>query len=164
MSRILIYLISIFFFSCDSNEQVYQAQGEFINSNNIKIGTVEIVQQGSGSNFRIHLDTLLPGYYAMHIHEIGKCESPEFLSAGDHHGLKPNGSLSGDFKPIHVKNEVSKYTGKLKKFSQIIFLKDIYLNPDLESTIIDKNGSAIIIHENENGGKRIACANIVEKS
>ena len=97
-------------------------------------------------------------------HENGKCESPEFLSAGDHHGLKPNGSFSGDFKPIHVKNEVSKYTGKLKKFSQIIFLKDIYLNPDLESTIIDKNGSAIIIHENENGGKRIACANILKKS
>ena len=62
MSRLLIFLISIFFFSCDSNEQVYQAQGEFVNSNNIKIGTVEIVQQGSGSNFRIHLDTLLPGY------------------------------------------------------------------------------------------------------
>ena len=164
MSRLLIFLISIFFFSCDSNEQVYQAQGEFINSNNIKIGTVEIVQQGSGSNFRIHLDTLLPGYYAMHIHENGKCESPEFLSAGDHHGLKPNGSFSGDFKPIHVKNEVSKYTGKLKKFSQIIFLKDIYLNPDLESTIMDKDGAAIIIHENENGGKRIACANIVKKS
>ena len=47
--------------------------------------------------------------------KMKKCESPEFLSAGDHHGLKPNGSFSGDFKPIHVKNEVSKYAGKLKK-------------------------------------------------
>lgn len=163
MSRILILFIFLIFSSCNSNDKVYQAEGEFINSENIKIGTVEIVQQGKGSNFRIHLDTLQPGFYAMHIHENGKCESPQFISSGGHHGLKSDGTFTGDFRPIHVKNEVSKYTGKLKKFSQIIFLKNIYLNPDLESSILDLNGSSIIIHENQDGGKRIACAKLSEK-
>ena len=67
------------------------------------------------------------------------------------------------FKPIHVKNEVSKYTGELKKFGEIIFLKDIYLNPSSELTILDSNGSSIIIHESSEGGRRIACAEINRK-
>lgn len=163
VSKILFLIMILSFTSCDSTNLVYQAEGTFINSNNLKIGSVEVVEQGKGSNFRIHLETLKPGFYAMHIHQVGKCNPPEFTSSSGHHGMKAGGTFYGDFKPIYVKNEVSKYTGKLKKFGQIIFLKDIYLNPSSELTILDSNGSSIIIHESSEGGRRIACAEINRK-
>ena len=162
-SKKFLLIILLTLFSCNSSDQVYQAEGVFVNSANVKIGTVEIVQQGDGSNFRIHIDTLKPGFYAMHIHEKGECAYPSFLTSGGHHGIKKDGTFYGDFHPINVKNEVSKYTGKLKKFSQIIFLKDVHLNPDSKFTIMDNDRSSIIIHQSAQGGKRIACADLYKK-
>ena len=161
MNKLLIMLSFLLCVSCNNSSDVFMANGIFIDSQNKQIGTVEIIEQGFGSNFRIHLESLLPGAYAMHIHEKGICDTPEFVSSGGHHGLRADGSFSGDFNPIYVKNDVSKYTGKIKKFNQIIFLEDILLNPDSELTIIDEDGSSIIIHENYNGGRRIACAKII---
>lgn len=156
-------LILFFIISCNTSDEVYQAEGVFINSENIRIGTVDIIEQGNGSNFRLHLDTLKPGSYAMHIHEKGSCDFPDFLSAGGHHGLKEDGSFYGDFHPIYVKNELSQYTGKLKKYNETKFLDNIHLSPDSNFTILDSDGSSIIIHESPNGGKRIACAVINKK-
>ena len=164
MNRTLLILVLSLFMSLESNSQVYQAVGTFVNTKNIKIGKVDIMEQGDGSNFRIQLETLTPGLYAMHIHEKGLCDSPDFISAGGHHGLRADGTFSGDFKPIYVKNDVTKYTGKLKDFNQIIFLREILLNPDSDLTILDKDGSSIIIHENVDGGARIACARIESKN
>ena len=53
---------------------------------------------------------------------------------------------------------------KLKKFNQIIFLRDIFLDPKSDSTIFDEDGSSIIIHESLDGGARIACAKIQKKN
>lgn len=161
MNRLILLIFLMI--SCNTSDEVYQAEGIFVNSDNLRIGTVDIMEQGNGSNFRIHLKTLKPGSYAMHIHEKGECKFPDFLSAGDHHGLKDDGTFYGDFAPIYVKNELSQYTGKLKKFNQTIFLDNVLLNPRSEFTILDEDGSAIIIHEGPQGGKRIACANIKRK-
>ena len=107
MNRTLLILVLSLFMSLESNSQVYQAVGTFVNTKNIKIGKVDIMEQGDGSNFRIQLETLTPGLYAMHIHEKGLCDSQDFISAGGHHGLRADGTFSGDFKPIYVKNDVS---------------------------------------------------------
>ena len=162
-SKKFLFIILLALFSCNSSNEVYQAEGVFVNQANVNIGTVEIVQQGDGSNFRIHIDTLKPGSYAMHIHEKGECAYPDFLTSGGDHGMKKDGDFYGDFNPIYVKNELSKYTGKLKKFSQTIFLRNIHLDPDSEFTIMDNNRSSIIIHESVQGGKRIACADLYKK-
>ena len=161
MSR--IFFLIFFIISCNTSNEVYQAQGVFVNSDNLRIGTVDVMEQGDGSQFRIHLDTLKPGTYAMHIHEKGECKFPDFLSSGGHHGLKDDGSFYGDFNPIYVKNELSQYTGKLKKFNQTIYLEKVLLNPKSEFTILDDDGSAIIVHATPQGGKRIACAVINRK-
>ena len=164
MNKIILIALGFLFISCEFGNEVYQATGAFINSENIKIGTVEVIEQGTGSNFRIQLETLTPGFYAMHIHEKALCNTPDFTSAGGHRGLRSDGTFSGDFRPIQVKNEVSKYTGKLKKFNQIIFLRDIFLDSKSDSTILDEDGSSIIIHESPDGGARIACAKIKKKN
>ena len=91
MSR--IFFLIFFIISCNTSNEVYQAQGVFVNSDNLRIGTVDVMEQGDGSQFRIHLDTLKPGSYAMHIHEKGECKFPDFLSSGGHHGLKDDGSF-----------------------------------------------------------------------
>ena len=51
----------LFCVSCNNSADVFIANGIFIDSKNKQIGTVEIIEQGFGSNFRIHLESLLPG-------------------------------------------------------------------------------------------------------
>jgi Cu-Zn family superoxide dismutase len=164
VNKIILIALVFLFISCEFRNEVYQATGVFINSKNIKIGTVEVIEQGTGSNFRVQLETLTPGFYAMHIHEKALCDTPDFTSAGGHHGPRSDETFPGDFRPIHVKNEVSRYTGKLKKFNQIIFLRGIFVDPESDSTILDKDGSSIIVHTSSDGGARIACAKIKKKN
>ena len=102
VNKIILIALGFLFISCEFGNEVYQATGAFINSKNIKIGTVEVIEQGTGSNFRIQLETLTPGFYAMHIHEKALCNTPDFTSAGGHHGLRSDGTFSGDFRPIQV--------------------------------------------------------------
>ena len=50
MNRTLLILVLSLFMSLESNSQVYQAVGTFVNTKNIKIGKVDIMEQGDGSN------------------------------------------------------------------------------------------------------------------
>jgi len=160
VNKIVLCLFLSLILSCDNRPKVFIADAIFVDSMNKEIGKVEIIEQGRGSNFRIELDFLTFGYHAMHIHEKGICQSPNFLTSGSHHGLRSDGTFIGDFKPINIKNEVNKYTNRIKTFNKIIFLSDIFLNPNSEFTIMDEDGSSIIIHANIDGGSRIACAEI----
>lgn len=157
-NRLIFCLFFCLTLSCDNQSEVFIADAVFVDSMNKQIGRVEIIEQGRGSNFRIELSSLNHGYYAMHIHEKGVCEPPNFTTSGNHHGLRSDGTFAGDFKPINIKKEVNKYTNKIKDFNKIIFLPDIFLNPSSESSIMDEDGSSIIVHANMHGGARIACA------
>ncbi|MEE2975527.1 MAG: hypothetical protein VX343_03635 [Thermodesulfobacteriota bacterium] len=152
-NKFILTLIAFLLISYNSSSEVFQASGIFISPKNIQIGNVEMIEQGAGSNFRIHLEGLVPGSYAFYIHEKGLCDTPNFASTGN-----PIRLGTKDFVTIYVKNNVSKYTGKLKPFNQIIFLRGIYLNPNSEYTILDKNESSIVIQEKTTTGKRVACA------
>ena len=131
-----------------------------------EVGQVMLLAVPSGVLIDANLSAVPPGDHGFHIHEVGKCEPPDFESAGGHfnpeedrHGLVTDaGPHAGDLPNIHVPE-----TGKLRieMLHQLVSLQGLF----------DDDGSAIVIHEGPddymtdpsgNAGARIACGIIVE--
>ena len=134
-----------------------------------EVGKVELIDTPSGVLMRLTLDGVSPGDHAFHVHGIGKCEPPDFKSAGPHfnpdetkHGLmNPEGPHSGDMPNLHVPD-----SGKLtvEVFNEMVTL-------DAEQALLDGDGSAIVVHASAddyktdpagNAGDRIACGVVAE--
>jgi len=128
-----------------------------------RAGTVTLQQEGEKSLLFI-FDTrgLPPGRHAVHLHAIGNCTRPDFLSAGPHldeghhqHGKEnPAGPHDGDLDDIVV-NEVG--------ISHDTLRLDRRINV---GAMTKGDGSAIVIHAGPddqrtdpsgNSGARIAC-------
>src|SRR5688572_12057540 len=107
-----------------------------------EVGKVELTDTPSGVLMRLTLDGVPPGDHAFHVHGVGKCEPPDFKSAGPHynpdetkHGLmNPEGPHSGDMPNLHVPE-----SGKLtvEVFNEMVTL-------DAEQALLDDDGSAIV--------------------
>jgi len=128
------------------------------------VGKVELTDSPSGVLMRLTLDGIPPGDHAFHVHAVGKCEPPDFKSAGPHfnpddikHGLmNAEGPHAGDMPNLHVPAD-----GKVQVE---------VLNPAVplsaESALLDEDGAAIVVHAGAddyqtdpagNAGDRIAC-------
>lgn len=130
------------------------------------IGYVMFTQTGDGpvGVSIIVLDGRTPGDHGVHIHEIGKCDPPDFMSAGDHWNptMMPHGGPyapehhAGDFGNVTVQENG---TGKAELVSGEISLEE----GDPHSIV----GLSVIYHADPddlvtqmppgNAGPRLAC-------
>jgi superoxide dismutase, Cu-Zn family len=127
-------------------------------------GVVTISKRTDGTFLSLAGEAGSQGTYGMHIHAVGKCQGPDFTTAGPHwnpamkqHGRdNPMGAHRGD-----LPNVVASADGKLTLEQKI----DDFM---LEGTdgLLDADGAALIIHEKAddyrtdptgNSGKRIIC-------
>lgn len=68
------------------------------------VGTATLMQVKKGVRMRVQLENLPAGDHAVHVHETGKCDGPDFKTAGGHfnpdnkhHGYEnPEGHHAGD--------------------------------------------------------------------
>jgi Cu-Zn family superoxide dismutase len=130
-----------------------------------QVGKVTLTAVPTGVLLDADLTALPPGDHAFHIHEFGKCEAPDFKSAGGHfnpeedeHGLMNTaGPHAGDMPNIHIPK-----SGKVKieVLNQMVSLSG-------KNALLDDDGSAIVIHEGADdytsdpaghAGNRLACA------
>ncbi|MGE5064160.1 MAG: superoxide dismutase family protein, partial [Myxococcales bacterium] len=102
------------------------------------------------------------GLHGIHVHSVGRCDPPDFASAGPHwnplgrqHGLNnPAGPHAGDMRNVEVEvNGVLETTVTLPGASV--------------ATLLDADGAALVLHASPddyvsdpsgNSGARIACA------
>jgi superoxide dismutase, Cu-Zn family len=146
------------------------ARADFINDQNNKIGTAVLTQTPSGVKIDVDISHLPPGTHAFHIHAVGKCEIPDFKSAGGHfnpegkqHGKdNPNGMHAGDMLNFEV---AADGTAKFSTTNPGVTLAN------RPNSLFNVGGTALVIHEKAddyrtdpagNAGNRIACGPIVK--
>lgn len=146
------------------------AHTDFINAQGQKIGTAVVTQTNGGVKIDVNVAQLPPGTHAFHIHAAGKCEVPDFKSAGGHfnpagkqHGKdNPNGPHAGDMSNFEVGADGT------AKFSAVN--TGVTLDEGANS-LFHEGGSAFVIHEKAddyksdpagNAGNRIACG-VIQK-
>ena len=136
------------------------------------IGTAKFTQAASGVLVAVEAQGLEPGGHSVIIHEVGACV-PDFSAAGDHfnptdseHGfVHPNwnrgdsnaGGHGGDLPNIYAASDGSARAD--------YFTDGITLQADMNHSVFDSDGSAIIIHEKpdlygdveSDTGERVAC-------
>ena len=124
---------------------------------------VRQVDDDDGILLTLEVNDLSPGWHGLHIHAVGNCDdhADHFKMAGGHladadekHGfLNAEGPHKGDLPNIWVHKDG---TAKVEIYSEDLDVKDL----------IDKDGSAIMIHEKPDdhktdpagdSGTRLAC-------
>lgn len=130
------------------------------------IGQAKLTQVSEGVRIQLESEHLTPGKHGFHVHENGKCEAPDFKSAGGHfnpqgqkHGMAHSqGSHAGDLPNLEVNPE-----GKVQ-FEYVA--KQLTLEPNQSNSLLKSGGTALVIHEKAddnvtepagNAGARIAC-------
>lgn len=136
-------------------------------ANGKQLGYASIYKKDGALHIDAQAEDLSAGDHGIHIHSIGKCEAPDFQTAGGHlntnnkqHGLQnPLGSHAGDLP-------------QLKIYENGKGIIDYKINTILED-LFDANGSSIVIHANAddektdpsgNSGARILCGVLEKKS
>jgi superoxide dismutase, Cu-Zn family len=141
------------------------AHADLINAQGQKIGTALLAQTPSGVKIDVNIAQLPPGTHAFHIHAVGKCEIPDFKSAGGHfnpagkqHGKdNPNGPHAGDMLNFEVGADG---TAKFSTVNAAVSLDEG------ANSLFHEGGTALVVHEKAddyktdpagNAGNRIAC-------
>ena len=143
------------------------AQAKIIDAMGKKIGIATLVENGIGGvQISLNAHGLTPGLHGVHVHSIGHCVAPTFVSAGTHfnpggtqHGMEnPLGPHAGDLPNLLVKPNGNAATHFDNDY--------VTLEPGLVNSLLDANGSAIVIHQKPddnvtnptgNSGGRVAC-------
>jgi len=129
------------------------------------IGTATLTPGDGGVKIAVTVSGVAPGLHGFHVHAVGKCEGPEFKSAGGHfnpavkeHGLEnPKGAHAGDMPNLSVGTDGA---GKGEFLARGATLE---AGP---GSLFPEGGTAVVLHAAPddmksdpagNAGARIAC-------
>jgi len=139
---------------------------ELRNTQGESVGMATLEAVPDGVKIVLQAAKLPPGQHGLHIHAVGKCEPPDFTSAGNHfnpqgkkHGREnPDGPHAGDLPDLVV--------GPDGTAQAEMIAAHVSLDPTGASSLLQAEGTALVIHANPddqktdpagNAGARIAC-------
>lgn len=134
------------------------------------LGKTSFIQTAGGVLLQVRLEGLKAGVHAIHIHETGKCEGPDFESAGGHfnpdnvsHGyLVGRESHAGDMPNFTVSSD--------GKAVVEIMNPDVVVTAGNPNSLLGGAGAAVVVHSGADdyksqpagdSGERVACGVIM---
>jgi len=163
MKRIGLILGALLLFSPMAYGET--AKAALYNAEGKEIGNATFTDDSEGVRMVLTVGELTPGLHGFHIHAVGKCEGPDFKSAGGHfnplgkkHGAKnPEGAHAGDLQNLSVETDGTAHVEWV--------VKGVTLGPG-ENSLFHPDGTSLVIHANPddemtdpsgNSGARVAC-------
>jgi Cu-Zn family superoxide dismutase len=133
-------------------------------ANGLPGGTAQLLDSGSQLTLSVAVAGMTQGTHGIHLHMVGKCDAPEFTTAGGHlnpgmkqHGTEnPAGAHLGDLPNLIVGASGTGTVTTALRGSREEVLAEIF----------DPDGTAVVVHANPddyktdpsgNSGRRIAC-------
>ena len=139
---------------------------EIKNSSGQSVGTATLTDAAPGVRIKLDIRSLPPGEHSIHIHQVAKCEPPDFKSAGPHFSGTPGGH----------EHAAGAAAGDIPNFSLVVaadgtahvsvVAPNVTLGTD-DHSVFSNGGTAIVIHavssETSSGAPpRIACGVITK--
>jgi Cu-Zn family superoxide dismutase len=120
-----------------------------------------VTQEGEDLRVRIEAVNMTPGAYGTHIHAVGRCDPPDFASAGPH--WNPSGRQHGKENPegLHKGDLPNLLVGADGKGSIEYPVRGAAMG-----ALLDEDGAAVIVHAQAddyrtdpsgNSGARMSC-------
>ena len=172
MRRVVFVVLSSLLAGCAGMQTAGDtaATVDLRNASGASVGTANLTQVGNVVRIVLDAKGLTPGLHAVHIHDVGKCDPPDFNSAGGHfnptskqHGaLNPQGSHAGDLPNLNVGADGN---GRLETATEQVTLGSG------TASVWDADGSTLVVHSapddfktdpTGNSGARVACGVITK--
>lgn len=142
-----------------------EATARLLDPTGRQLAVASAVQQNEGLRISVNASGLRPGSYGLHVHSVGRCDAPDFTSAGPHwnptmrqHGsLNPQGTHRGDLPNLIV--------GANGQGEIAFTIPEARLSGGVGG-MLDADGAAIVAHAGPddyrtdpsgNSGARIGC-------
>ena len=137
-------------------------------ANGSPAGTAMLMRSGDGYSIMVQARGLTPGAHGFHLHTTGRCDAPDFTSAGGH--LNPGGRSHGRLSAQgpHLGDLTNLQVGSDGTVTATIEIPNG--RADALAQIFDADGTAVMIHAGPDdyrsdpagdAGSRVSCGVLV---
>ena len=149
-----------------TGSEASEARARLVDAGGGLVAEARLRPAEGGVAIELEIYDLPPGERAFHIHERGRCEAPDFKSAGGH--FNPFGSGHGleDEAQPHLGDLTNLVVGQDGTATHRWLAEGVTLAAEGERSLFAGEGTALVIHEGPddyrsepsgNAGPRIAC-------
>src|SRR3954471_19171120 len=142
-----------------------KAHANLMDAKGQKVGTATLSQAAGGVKIAANLANLPAGMHALHIHTNGKCDPPDFMSAGGH--FNPGMKQHGKDNPMGAHaGDMANFTVGAKGTAKVTIVNPAVTLGNGPNSLFTNGGTAMMIHAKGddyktdpagNAGDRIAC-------
>ena len=153
-----------------SAEDTATAKAELQDAKGQDVGVASFTQTPAGVLIHLSVRSMPGGEHAFHIHAVGKCEPPDFASAGGHfnptnvhHGMMSGPGHAGDMPNLHIPADGS--------LDVEVMNTAVTLDKEKPNSVFHPGGTAVVIHAGKddytsdpagNAGGRIVCGVVAQ--
>ena len=170
MKKLLLFSGVLTLFLCSISVQAAKkAKADLLNAKGAPVGTAVFTQKANGVQLDLKVSGLTPGLHGFHIHNVGRCEAPDFASAGPH--FNPEGKQHGWDNPMgHHLGDLQNLNVSADGKAQVRVLVPGVTLEEGPNSLFHEGGTALVIHAKPDDGKtdpagnagaRIACGVIM---